>query len=228
MTSMHMIAVGGMKGGAGRTTTCAMLADAWSRGGKSVVLVDLDSATGTLSQWLQGWPRGRLVPASEELRLLERDWVRDPLGHAKASRWLQGRISGPEDLALLDLPTAAGTSVVAALGLAQAVLVPIPLGSPAAVGTVPATERLLAEVDAALGGERQVMFLPVMLDRRGSLCEEILAGLRKALGARMLRAEIPIATEMARAVGLGTFPGATSPVSLAYGAAAREIWRRLQ
>lgn len=225
---MNVIAVAGTKGGAARTTTAAMLAEAWSRMGKSVVLVDLDAATGTLSQWLRGWPRGRLVPASEELRLLERDWTRDPLGLAKASKWLQAKLAGPEDLGLLDLPTAAGTSVVAALGLAGTILVPIPLGSPAAVGTLPATERLLEEVDAALGGERKVLFLPVMLDRRGTLCEEILAGLRKVLGARLLKAEVPISSELARAVGLGTFPGASSPATLAYTEAAREILRRLR
>lgn len=240
---MNLISVVGLKGGSGRSTSAVVLSQTLP----AALLVDLDGSTATASRWLGGGPstglelgqalqEGRSIAHLVENRILragpgladaEEALGRDPLGIHHAAEALVSLRELPGAWALLDLGPRASTLTMAAVHAADAILIPVPL-QPAAAEVLPATLRLVAGVEKALGGSRPLLVVGVMADGRGKLSAEVEEQLRAGLGKRMAKTTIPVSLAMARAEGAGELPPAGDRAMGAYEALAEELMQLMQ
>lgn len=130
---------------------------------------------------------------------------------------------------LLDCPPSLDLLTVNALVAADEVLVPMQCEFLAMQGL----SRLLDTVDRIRGswnpGLDPVRVFFTMVDRRTNLTRQVMAEVRRSLGARVLRAEIPRSVRVAEAPSFGLPLGrydARSPAAAAYSELAREVISR--
>ncbi len=215
---MRVVALVSMKGGTGRTTLTALLATLLSRRGERVWAVDLDpqGALGLHLGMRPGTPVGLAHPEAdvaaylkrtgatvphvpfgwcspEALARLEADATRDP-------DWLARRLEAvapdARDLVLLDVAPGPSPWLRQALRLAGAALVVL-LPDAASYATLPATEALFA-------GAPPLYYVVNQVDGRRPLCADIVAAMRRALGARLLPFAVHADERVREALAMGT------------------------
>lgn len=113
---MRVIAVVGMKGGGGKTSTAVPLAYNASRTGRTILL-DLDEKTPSASQWINAAGLHDRI-SLERLSALD---LEDRLNAIEAE--------GVADWVVIDTPPGSGDVVMLAAGQSDVVLVPIHIGS---------------------------------------------------------------------------------------------------
>lgn len=215
---MRVVAVAGLKGGVGKTTTAAHLAAGLARQGRRVVVVDLD-AQRSLTRWLLGAeaPPGtpgtlelvearkveplplpgreglELVPATHALAGAEALMLSRPGAEGLLRQGL-ARLAPGRDHAVLDCPPGMSRVLVAALLASEAVLAPVP-------PTFMALEGLV-ELEAALerlrkGIRSRARLAGVLLfgaDARTTVTAEVRDALRREHGSLLLRAEVRVSS----------------------------------
>lgn len=110
----QIIACGNLKGGVGKTTIAVNLACAFATRGHDVTVLDLDPQGGAVA-----WAAAGQLPAQVEAAA--------PLEAHGSGRWpaRAGELAGADRLVVLDLPPLHMPTLVAALMIADAILVPI-------------------------------------------------------------------------------------------------------
>lgn len=195
---MKIIACLNLKGGVGKTTCAVNIACALSEQ-RTVALVDAD-AQSSASEWLSADPPIQVVALP-----LEADSARD------VSAWLARIQAIKADVLVLDLPPHLAAAAGAALGIADAVLVPC---GPS-MSDVRATQRtldLIREARAERGrGRPACVIVPNRIDRR--------TGTGKGIGLAMAAFGEPVAPVLvtrqahADAVASGEWIGQFAPSS---------------
>jgi chromosome partitioning protein len=173
------VTVAQQKGGAGKTTLAVHLADAWSRAGHSVALVDIDPQ-GSLSAWF-------------ELRPVD---AQPPLSLARITGWRTEnevrRLVGLHDIVVVDSPPHAETEAKLAVRVADLVLVPVQPSPMDLWATRPT-------LDLAAREKRKVLLVLNRVPSRTKLGEAVQAKVRE-LGAPVAVSEIGNRTGFAAAM----------------------------
>ena len=154
----HLIAVGNLKGGTGKSTIAVNLACALAEAGHRTLLLDADRQ-GTTRLWHE---KGRLPV---ELQGCALDAELD-LGS-----WLTTvlRLKARSDRLVVDLPPQAGAGLASALLIADLFLVPVTPSGIDLAATASALE-VLRQSRAARGGEKPAcMLVPSRVDRRTTM-----------------------------------------------------------
>jgi chromosome partitioning protein len=207
-----IIAVGNLKGGTGKSTIAVNLGCALAASGRPTVVIDADPQL-TATQWLVR----RSLPAT----LVEAP-VTDP---AAPPVWLDAlpELAARHAFVVLDLPSVLGTTMAAALLLADLILIPTSV-SPLDLA---ATTRTLHRVAKAEGERRgpppAVFIVPTRFDG-GWLGEGGWRAMRRwaGQGERLTRVTAPLAPairrseDFARAFDAGDWIGAYAPRSRAH------------
>ena len=208
-----IIAVINQKGGVGKTTTTANLGVALAQLGHRVALCDLD-------------PQGSLTALCDAENP-------DSLAHAEGveiiaatPKTLAKTLEGAEcDFALLDCPPTLGAAHVAALGIANMALAPMPPKFLDAHGLAQLQETVEAARNAGNAG-LQFKVAITLRDARLAIHRELEEGVREALGNRVFETTIPNAVVFDRASLAGTSALQLEPRSAgakAYQTLAQEI-----
>lgn len=231
-----VIAVTNQKGGVGKTTVSLNLGAALAALGRNVVLVDADPAAGL--SYAAGFRladipaeattaelfRGRTPPmqalarglqlvlaAPAPLLDLEREWTRDQV------RVDREFVSTLGEIVLIDSPPNLGTLSVAALVVADAVLIPF-IPEDASLGPL---EFLLETIRAVNPRATVIGAVPTLVDARRKMTAEVTDAVRDRYGLRILSA-IP------RHVALAATPRyARSVLEYARKTAAADAFRHL-
>lgn len=145
------------KGGAGKTTLAALLAERATELGLAVRLVDAD-------------------PQASLLALSTRSEGRLPACRAAAAPQLAG--IPPEPLTFLDLPSGLGAELEAALDVADAALVPV-VPSAFDLRTLPTTLSAVRRAQDQRGGRPRALIVPNKIDLREPMSQSLLATLSK-------------------------------------------------
>jgi len=176
----HVIAFAQQKGGAGKTTVLAHLADAWARAGKSVAIADLDPQR-SLTIW------GEM-----------RDGA--PLTVQESAGWRAGSdikdLAKAHDITLVDCPGNASTLLEAALRESDLVIVPCQPSVFDAWATGPILEMAAKEKTHAR----------VLLNRvppRGGSVDAVKAKLQE-LGATLLKTTLGNRVAFSTGIARGT------------------------
>ncbi len=231
-----IIAVTNQKGGVGKTTVAFHLGAALAAEGRSVVLIDADPAAGL--SYAAGFPiasippeattaalfRGRKPPmqalarglqmilASPTALLdLEREWTRDQVRIERS--W----VADLADLVLIDSPPNLGSLSVAAISIADRILIPF-IPEDASLGPL---EFLLTTIRAANPKAEILGAVPTLSDSRRKMTTEVTDAIRDRYGLRVL-------TAIPRHVALAATPRyAKSVLEYAGKSAAADAFRAL-
>ena len=186
VTDMPLIAAIGSKGGVGKTTTLALIAEAFRKRGLSIVFADSDPQ-GSLTEFAKR-SEGRLPKAMqvfarqfEELRQLE------------------------ENLVLLDTPSGLREESLAAVASADVVIVPV---APSHLD-LSALARTLKQVKRANDlreSPLEAIVVPTRINHREKSSRELLESLGK-LGFRYTKGVIAERSAYRRASGVGGLEG---------------------
>lgn len=165
----RIIGIGNLKGGTGKSTLAVNTACRLAAGGRSVLLLDVDPQ-GTAAAWL-----GAADPASRPAGLAVE---LAPFGDVPA-RWGEATLARARgyDHVVLDLPPQPGAGFVEALGLADALLVPV---TPSAID-LRATVHTLKEVERVRrvrAGRPACLLVPNRVDQRTAVGRTV----QRALG----------------------------------------------
>ncbi|BCX19158.1 MAG: hypothetical protein KatS3mg117_2840 [Geminicoccaceae bacterium] len=167
----HLVAVGNLKGGVGKSTLAVNLAAAYAAAGRSAVLIDTDP-----QQTAARWAAQRRLPCP----VLE--WpIRDL---AAAGAWVGYALTvrASRELVFVDLPAVLSAALAAACLLADLVLIP---SGPGRVDLA-TLERTLHHLRAARreggGGAPLALLVPTRLPRPGLLQRRLELGALAALG----------------------------------------------
>ncbi len=177
-----VIAVGNLKGGAGKTTLAVNIAAALSAYGR-VDLVDAD-AQGTTLAWgesggLPAMVKLHSLPLGTETRDGIRDWINEVVTLKAASAYV-----------VIDLPPNLGATTTAALTLADLFVVPVP-PSGMDVRATNAALALLRQARKVRGNEKPYCLLvPSRVDRRtaaGKEIEAVLSDFREPVAPALIQ-----------------------------------------
>ncbi len=165
----HLIAVGNLKGGTGKSTIAVNLACALAEGAAHhVVLVDADGQ-GTATDWHAGH---RLPLAVESL----------PLGSERdAQRWVARvlALKAGADRVVVDLPPQVGSGIASALLIADLFVIPVTPSGVDLRATGKALD-LLRRARAVRGADKPAcMLVPSRVDRRTAIGRRIHATLER-------------------------------------------------
>jgi chromosome partitioning protein len=198
----HVIAVGNLKGGVGKSTIAVTLACALAGRSSQVTLVDAD-AQATTGEWAA---EGSL-PLPVESLPLEASRPKD------VEAWVRRVIALPGDVAVIDLPPHLSGAAQAGIGLASLILVPCG-PSTADVRATVKTLALVREARAIREGKPAVMLIPSRIDRR-SLSGRTLAEALSLMG-EPVGPPIGLRSAFADALGAGEWVGTYAPGSPAH------------
>ena len=199
-----LLAVGNLKGGVGKTTLAISIACALAEHGSAVV-VDAD-AQGSAAAWAM---TGKLPVAVVTLPLTSE-------GERATAAWLARlvEIKADADFVLLDLPPNLGGATVAALSLADLLVVPIP-PSGLDLRAAERTLGLLRQARQVRGDNRPAgLLVPSRVDRRTAAGREIEAVLHD-MGEPVAPAVIQRAAHV-DAFSAGQWIGAYAPRSVGH------------
>ena len=203
----HIIVVGNLKGGTGKTTIAVNLACALAERGSRVALLDVDPQASAVA-----WGRAGLLPIRIE--------AAPPSAGAAGGRWLAraGELASVVDVLVIDLPAVIAPAIASATMIADLILVPV---TPSAVDVGP-TERVLHTIritrESRPGQKPVAILVPNKVDFRGYYHEATEAAIetlheRWAPPIRQL-------TDHVNAFALGNWTGGYAPNSKA----AQDIW----
>jgi chromosome partitioning protein len=196
-----LVAVGNLKGGVGKTTLAVSIACALADHGKAAV-VDADAQASA-----SAWSASGKLPVEVVALPLGAD------GERATAAWLERlvEIKSDVDVVLLDLPPNLGAATVAALSLADLLLVPVP---PSGMD-LRAAERTLALLQQARkvrrGAKPAALLVPSRVDRRTAAGREVEAVLHD-MGEPVAPAVIQRAAHV-DAFSAGEWIGAYAPRS---------------
>lgn len=197
----RIVAIGNLKGGTGKSTIAVNLACLAAREGRPVLLVDADPQ-GTAAAWLE--PAAR--PAALAVETLP--ITGDP------GAWADRVVAAAEHYhrIVVDLPPQPGPGMEAALGLVDALVIPV---TPSAIDlrATAMTLRLLRQVQRRRGGRPAGLLVPNRVDQRTAVGRAI----QQALRDLDLEVAPPIAQRagQASAFQAGQWIGAHAPGSAA-------------
>src|SRR4051794_22046719 len=148
----RIIAVGGLKGGAGKSTLAVNLACQLATS-QTVSLIDVDPQ-GSTSEWLSG---GKLPVSGVAMPLNDK---------RQAATWIRRIIAFDAQLVVIDLPPQTGAATAAALIIADVFVVPI---APSTLDLRAASKALNMLQDARSergDGKPAALLVPSKVDRR--------------------------------------------------------------
>jgi chromosome partitioning protein len=164
----HLVAVGNLKGGTGKSTIAVNLACGLAEAGHKVLLVDAD-AQGTATDWHE---QGRLPVPLMTLPLGAQGDAEPWVGHVLAQKPAYDQI-------VVDLPPQVGSGIASALLLADLFLIPV---TPSGID-LRATGRALDLLQRARAVRRSMkpacLLVPSRVDRRTSPGRQIQAELER-------------------------------------------------
>jgi len=161
----RIIAVGGLKGGAGKSTLAVNLACQLATS-QTVSLIDVDPQ-GSTSEWLSG---GKLPVSGVAMPLNDK---------RQAATWIRRIIAFDAQLVVIDLPPQTGAATAAALIIADVFVVPI---APSTLDLRAASKALNMLQDARSergDGKPAALLVPSKVDRRTGAGREIEAALHE-------------------------------------------------
>jgi len=209
----RVFAIAQQKGGVGKTTLAAQLAVAWSRGGRSVALLDTDPQ-GSLAAWfaarqktLDGTDDGRFAVAS--------------IGGWRTAAEVE-RAAAANDVVVIDCPPHAETDARVAMRAADLVLVPVQPSPLDLWATRPTLELASKE-------KRPVLLVLNRVPARALLTATMITRLGE-YQVRVCRRTIGNRVAFAHSMESGLTVLETKPTSTASGeitALAKDIWSHL-
>lgn len=206
--ALHVVTVGNLKGGSGKSTTTGLLLHAWADLGYRVIGVDADPQ-GTLTRWAE-----------------DAEWSIPVVGLAtsRLHRELPGVISPDRfDLAVVDTPPLEQERGIVHSAFRAATDVVVTLAPTAPEwDRLPAVWDALEDVDALRDRPAAISVLWNRV-RSGTTSARVYRELLGDAGRYCLRTGIPLAERYAQAVGA---PVALGPSDSAVTAAAEEITKR--
>ncbi len=195
-----IIAMGGQKGGTGKTTTTVALADAWHHAGKSVLLIDADPQRSTMT-----WGDVRAEVGLDSPSIIA-------MGEAMHKRDQLPRLARGFDVVLIDCPPRFGKILRSALMVADLIILPC---GPSDIDAWALTETLeLVEEAQTL---REELASAVLITRKvprttiGRTARDILA----EGGHPILRTELGYRVAYQQCMGYGQGPSTFAPSSKA-------------
>ena len=248
---MQVIAVANQKGGVGKTTTTVNLATAFAAVGQRVLLIDLDPQ-GNASTGLGAYDRLEkvgiyeallednpiqdsirntqipgldLITASPDLAALEHDLSKIDRKQFKLRDIIESQ-QNSYDYVMIDCPPALGLLTVNALVASHSVLIPLQCEFYALEGLsqlINTIERIQQHLNPYLD---MLGIALTMYDARSSLCDFVVADVRKHFGQKVFRTMIPRSVKVCEAPSHGQpvlIYDVRSPGSLAYMNLASEI-----
>lgn len=232
MGRMRFLAVMGRKGGVGKTTLVAGLGWAW---GEPWTVWDLDPQ-GSLSVALSPAPRPatgfqaipsiyegvKIVPAPLDLANLERTWEADQLGLDEALGILE-KAEGP---VLFDCPPSDGVLTLAALCVADGVVIPT-IADGLSSAAVPPALDLVERVRSRRNRKLELLGV-VARTVRGGHGDRTLEELQEGLGSRLCKTTIPTTVSIAGPMGERTTFDPMSLGGRAFRDLAVELRRRMR
>ncbi len=199
-TLVSIIAVVNLKGGVGKSTIAVNLA--CELAGRQSVVVDADSQA-TAADWAR---RGDL-PARVEALPLDAE--------TRVGPWVERVLTLEADHVVIDCPPHIGPATLAAIGIADMVLVPV---TPSGADLV-ATDAALALVREAQAARRDdgplCLLVPSKVDRRTAVGRELAAALQRF--DEPVGPEIAQRTALVDAFAVGAWIGQYAPRSEARG-----------
>lgn len=227
---MRTIAIINQKGGCGKTTTSINLAAVMALRGQRTLLLDMDPqghcalglavpdnqiqrSTADLLRHGPGgglrvsevtWQISRgldLVPSSMALAGIEQQLATAPDKDRRLAQVLH-TVRDDYDFCIIDCPPSIGLLTFNALRAADEVMIPVETGYFAMQGSV-RQEQTIEMMARRVGHHVRFSVLPTMYDVRTRLAREILGGLKKHFGSRVLPIVINFNSKLKEAASFG-------------------------